>query len=132
MTGYELCHVLRQSHGDGLPLFLMSGDRTTSIDRVAGLLIGKAEGRRLNLVNAAARKAAPRGVSARPSSSSRALKSYGNRQECVGSASTFVRVAAASSAEGQVVHTLRGGEAAEQTANAVTNAYNERSSAVFQ
>jgi DNA-binding response OmpR family regulator len=40
MTGYELCRVLRQSHGDGLPLFLMSGERTTSMDRVAGLLIG--------------------------------------------------------------------------------------------
>ena len=57
-------------------------------------------------------------------------KSYGNRQECVGTASTFVRVAAASSAEGRVVHTLRRGEAPEQTANVVTNAYNERRSAV--
>jgi DNA-binding NarL/FixJ family response regulator len=40
MSGFELCRVLRQAHGDGLPLFLMSGDRTDSMDRVAGLLIG--------------------------------------------------------------------------------------------
>jgi DNA-binding NarL/FixJ family response regulator len=40
MSGYELCRALRQNHGDGLPLFLMSGDRTDSMDRVAGLLIG--------------------------------------------------------------------------------------------
>jgi DNA-binding NarL/FixJ family response regulator len=40
MSGYELCRALRQDHGDGLPLFLMSGDRTDSMDRVAGLLIG--------------------------------------------------------------------------------------------
>ena len=40
MSGYELCRALRQNHGEGLPLFLMSGDRTDSMDRVAGLLIG--------------------------------------------------------------------------------------------
>ena len=40
MSGYELCRALRQNHGDGLPLFLMSGDRIDSMDRVAGLLIG--------------------------------------------------------------------------------------------
>ena len=40
MSGFELCRVLRQRHGDGLPLFLMSGDRIESMDRVAGLLIG--------------------------------------------------------------------------------------------
>ena len=40
MSGFELCRVLRQAHGDGLPLFLMSGDRVESMDRVAGLLIG--------------------------------------------------------------------------------------------
>jgi len=40
VTGYELCRQFREAHGDGLPLFLMSGERTQSIDRVAGLLIG--------------------------------------------------------------------------------------------
>ena len=40
VTGYELCRQFRESHGDGLPVFLMSGERTQSIDRVAGLLIG--------------------------------------------------------------------------------------------
>jgi DNA-binding NarL/FixJ family response regulator len=40
MSGYELCRALRQAHGEGLPLFLMSGDHTDSMDRVAGLLIG--------------------------------------------------------------------------------------------
>ena len=40
VTGYELCRELREAHGDGLPVFLMSGERTESIDRVAGLMIG--------------------------------------------------------------------------------------------
>jgi len=40
VTGYELCRQLREAHGDGLPVFLMSGERTQSIDRVAGLMIG--------------------------------------------------------------------------------------------
>ena len=40
VTGYELCRQLREAHGDGLPVFLMSGERTESIDRVAGLMIG--------------------------------------------------------------------------------------------
>ena len=40
VTGYELCRELRDAHGDGLPIFLLSHDRTESIDRIAGLLIG--------------------------------------------------------------------------------------------
>jgi DNA-binding NarL/FixJ family response regulator len=40
VTGYELCRELRDAHGDGLPIFILSHDRTESIDRVAGLLIG--------------------------------------------------------------------------------------------
>ena len=38
--GYEVCHELRQKHGDGLPIVFVSADRTTSADRVAGLLVG--------------------------------------------------------------------------------------------
>jgi two-component system nitrate/nitrite response regulator NarL len=40
VTGYELCRELRDAHGDGLPIFILSHDRIESIDRVAGLLIG--------------------------------------------------------------------------------------------
>ncbi len=40
MTGYEACHELREQIGDGVPIILMSGERTESSDRVAGLLIG--------------------------------------------------------------------------------------------
>jgi two-component system nitrate/nitrite response regulator NarL len=40
VTGYELCRELRDAHGDGLPIFILSHDRTEAIDRVAGLLIG--------------------------------------------------------------------------------------------
>jgi len=40
MTGYELCHQLRQAYGELLPVFLMSAERTESMDRVAGLMIG--------------------------------------------------------------------------------------------
>jgi two-component system, NarL family, nitrate/nitrite response regulator NarL len=38
--GYEVCHELREKHGDGLPIVFVSGDRTTTADRVAGLLVG--------------------------------------------------------------------------------------------
>jgi DNA-binding NarL/FixJ family response regulator len=38
--GYEICHELRQTHGDGLPIVFVCGERTTSADRVAGLLVG--------------------------------------------------------------------------------------------
>jgi DNA-binding NarL/FixJ family response regulator len=39
MTGYEICHLLRDS-GDEVPIFLQSQTRTERIDRVAGLLLG--------------------------------------------------------------------------------------------
>jgi DNA-binding NarL/FixJ family response regulator len=39
MTGYEVCHELRQE-GVGLPILFVSGTRTDPIDRVAGLLLG--------------------------------------------------------------------------------------------
>jgi DNA-binding NarL/FixJ family response regulator len=40
VCGYEVCHELRQRHGDGLPIVFVSGDRTEPADRVAGLLVG--------------------------------------------------------------------------------------------
>jgi DNA-binding response OmpR family regulator len=40
MTGYEVCRELRDEHGEGLPIFFMSGTRTEALDRVAGLLLG--------------------------------------------------------------------------------------------
>jgi DNA-binding response OmpR family regulator len=39
MTGYEVCRALREE-GDELPIFFLSGTRTESVDRVAGLLLG--------------------------------------------------------------------------------------------
>ncbi len=39
MTGYEVCRMLRDA-GDELPIFFLSGTRTDSVDRVAGLLLG--------------------------------------------------------------------------------------------
>jgi len=39
MTGYELCHELKQRF-DGVSIILMSDDRTEPHDRVAGLLLG--------------------------------------------------------------------------------------------
>jgi DNA-binding NarL/FixJ family response regulator len=39
-TGYEVCHELRQQFGQDLPIILVSGERTESSDRVAGLLLG--------------------------------------------------------------------------------------------
>jgi DNA-binding NarL/FixJ family response regulator len=40
ICGYELCRRFRQEFGDALPIIFLSGERTESFDRVAGLLIG--------------------------------------------------------------------------------------------
>ena len=40
ITGYEVCHELRESYGDTLPVVFVSGSRVESQDLVAGLLIG--------------------------------------------------------------------------------------------
>lgn len=40
MSGYEICRELREEFGDGLPILFISGFRTESLDRVAGLLVG--------------------------------------------------------------------------------------------
>jgi DNA-binding NarL/FixJ family response regulator len=40
MTGYEVCFELRSRAGEDLPVILISSERTTSADRVAGLMIG--------------------------------------------------------------------------------------------
>jgi DNA-binding NarL/FixJ family response regulator len=40
LSGYEVCRQLKDRYGDGLPVLFVSGVRTESFDRVAGLLIG--------------------------------------------------------------------------------------------
>ena len=40
VSGYEVCRELKDRFGDGLPIVFLSGVRTESFDRVAGLLIG--------------------------------------------------------------------------------------------
>ena len=40
LSGYEVCHQLREEFGEGLPIILVSGERTEPFDRVAGILIG--------------------------------------------------------------------------------------------
>jgi DNA-binding NarL/FixJ family response regulator len=40
LSGYEVCRQLREDHGEALPILFVSGDRTESFDRVAGLLVG--------------------------------------------------------------------------------------------
>jgi DNA-binding NarL/FixJ family response regulator len=39
-SGYEICRELRDEFGDELPIVFLSGTRTESLDRVAGLLLG--------------------------------------------------------------------------------------------
>ena len=39
-SGYAVCNELRQTLGDEVPIMFISGTRTESFDRVAGLLIG--------------------------------------------------------------------------------------------
>jgi DNA-binding NarL/FixJ family response regulator len=40
VDGLEICRALREHHGDDLPLIMVSADRISAHDRVAGLLIG--------------------------------------------------------------------------------------------
>lgn len=40
LSGYEVCRSLREEHGTDLPIVFVSGERTESFDRVAGLTIG--------------------------------------------------------------------------------------------
>lgn len=40
LSGYEVCRALREEHGQVFPLMFVSGERTESFDRVAGLMIG--------------------------------------------------------------------------------------------
>jgi DNA-binding NarL/FixJ family response regulator len=40
VSGYEVCRQLRDEFGDGLAIIFISGTRTESLDRVAGLLVG--------------------------------------------------------------------------------------------
>lgn len=40
LSGYEVCRSLRERFGAGLPILFLSGERTESHDRVAGLLLG--------------------------------------------------------------------------------------------
>lgn len=40
MCGYEVCRVLRDELGLDLPILFVSGQRTDSLDRVAGLTLG--------------------------------------------------------------------------------------------
>jgi len=40
ISGYQVCRRLRDDHGDGLGIILISGERKESMDRAAGLLLG--------------------------------------------------------------------------------------------
>jgi DNA-binding NarL/FixJ family response regulator len=40
LSGYEVCHQLKEKYGDGLPIILISAERTEPFDRAAGILIG--------------------------------------------------------------------------------------------
>ena len=40
MSGYQVCDALRRTYGADLPILIVSGERTESFDRVAGLLLG--------------------------------------------------------------------------------------------
>ena len=40
LSGYEVCRALKFEHGSGVAVMFLSGQRTESYDRVAGLLVG--------------------------------------------------------------------------------------------
>jgi DNA-binding response OmpR family regulator len=39
-SGYEVCHQLRELHGDRVAIVFVSGQRTEAYDRIGGLMIG--------------------------------------------------------------------------------------------
>src|SRR5829696_6198474 len=43
LSGYEVCRALREAYGASLPILFLSGSRTESFDRVAGLLLAPDE-----------------------------------------------------------------------------------------
>jgi DNA-binding NarL/FixJ family response regulator len=43
LSGYEVCHQLRQEFGDQIAIVIISGVRTEPYDRIAGLLLGADE-----------------------------------------------------------------------------------------
>jgi two-component system, NarL family, nitrate/nitrite response regulator NarL len=40
VSGFEVCHELRDEFGENLPIILVSGEKTDDLDRAAGLLLG--------------------------------------------------------------------------------------------
>jgi DNA-binding NarL/FixJ family response regulator len=40
LNGYEVCRALRDAYGESVAIVFVSGERTESFDRVAGLLVG--------------------------------------------------------------------------------------------
>ena len=40
VSGYEVCRALRADYGPAIPILFLSGTRTESYDRVAGLMLG--------------------------------------------------------------------------------------------
>ena len=40
LNGYEVCRELRDAYGESVAIVILSGERTESFDRVAGLLVG--------------------------------------------------------------------------------------------
>lgn len=40
VSGYEVCHELRETFGDVFPILLVSGERIESLDRATGLMVG--------------------------------------------------------------------------------------------
>lgn len=40
LSGYEVCRALKSELGPGFPVLFLSGERTESYDRVAGLMVG--------------------------------------------------------------------------------------------
>ena len=40
ISGYQICHRLREDFGDTIGIMLVSGERTESFDRAAGMLLG--------------------------------------------------------------------------------------------
>jgi DNA-binding NarL/FixJ family response regulator len=43
LSGYEVCRTVREELGESLPVMFVSGVRTESYDRVAGLLVGASD-----------------------------------------------------------------------------------------
>ena len=133
LSGYEVCRALRVEHGDGLPLIFVSGERTESYDRVAGLTIGAddfltkpfAADELLARLRCVLRRAAPRDTIAASGLTQRELEVLVLLAEGLDQVEIAGRLVLSESTVGKHIERILGKLGAHSRAQAVALAYRE-------